>query len=518
MLGIHVQRRGPGFEAPGIETHDIEAGPPAGAVRRGAKASAAILVFTQIVSLVQTLVLARLLTPAEVGLFAAGTVLAGLLVTFSEGGLRNALIQRERDVAVAAETVFWASLGSSFLLAALTAAAAPIVTWIFEDPTAGMITLITAGTIVLHALTYVPDALMQRRLDVRQRLVVPPTIALGFAVTSVVFALNGFGVWALVIGSYVQYVAWIVASWSLARWRPRRARFSYRIWRELSRFAFPLVLGGFVEKGREMAETALVGRQLSATALGFYRYGRKLATLPGVAVIEVFSYVLFPAFSRISKDPVKFRSVFLTALGLIWCVSCPLAGLLVVLGEPAVVVLLGEKWQGAGIAVVAMAGYGPGVAMCAVGAEAFKGAGRSHLMNWLTLTGVVVGLGLLVLLLPLGLLGVGLAISAESLVSGMLALLLARTVVDVSLSDLVRALVPPVIATGLAMVAVGALEHAVVGSAAQHAMLGAVLLLGESLLFAVLFAAAMFVIAREQTLSLAQALHRFIRPAADGSR
>ncbi len=73
-------------------------------------------------------------------------------------------------------------------------------------------------------------------------------------------------------------------------------------------------------------------------------------------------------------------------------------------------------------------------------------------------------------------------------------------------------------ATGLAMVAVGALEHAVVGSAAQHAMLGAVLLLGESVLFAVLFAAAMFVIAREQTLSLAQALHRFIRPAADGSR
>jgi O-antigen/teichoic acid export membrane protein len=504
--------------APEPAVRGIEDGPAAGAVRRGAKASAAILVFTQVVSFVQTLVLARLLAPAEVGLFAAGTVLSGLLVTLSEGGLRNALIQREHDVAVAAETVFWASLGSSVIWAAATAASAPLVSWIFEDPNAGLITLLTAGTIVMHALTYVPDALMQRRLDVRQRLVVPPTIALGFAVTAVVFAINGFGVWALVIGSYVQYTAWILASWSLAGWRPRRARFSRRVWRELSRFAFPLVLGAFVDKGRELAETALVGRQLSATALGHYRYGRKLATLPGVAVVEIFSYVLFPAFSRIAKDPVRFREVFLTALGLIWLVSCPLAGLLVVLGEPAVVVLLGEKWRGAGVAVVAMAGFGPGVAMCAVGAEAFKGYGRSQLMSWLTLSGVVVGLGLLVLLLPLGLVGVGLAISVDSLVSGMLALLLARKVVDVSLPDLARTLVPPVIATAVAMVAVGGLEHLFVPDGQHGLVLAISLLIGEAALFSGVFAVTMFGIAPARSVALIMAVKRFLRPGrADGA-
>jgi O-antigen/teichoic acid export membrane protein len=488
----------------------FEAGPPAGAVRRGAKASAVVLVFTQAVSLAQTLVLARLLSPAEVGLFAAGTVLAGLLLTMSEGGMRNALVQRDAEVATAAETVFWASLGTSVLWAAATVAAAPAVSWLFGDPTVGLIAVVTAGTIVLHALTYVPDALMQRRLDVRQRLVVPPAISLGFAVTSVVLALQGFGVWALVIGSYVQHLAWILASWSIARWRPLRARFSWRVWGELRGFALPLVLGNMVDSGRELVETALVGRVLSPTALGHYRYGRKLATLPGVAVIEVFSYVLFPAFSRIAKDAERFRAVFLRALAMIWCAACPLAGLLVAIGEPLVVVLLGERWRPAGALLVAMAGFGPGVAMSAVGTEAIKGYGRPRLLNWLTLASAVLGVGLLVALLPLGLVGVGLAVSLDSLVVGLLALLLARRVVAVSLGDLTRALVPPLLATALAVGAIGALERLLLCSDDRHPAFGVALLLGESVAFAGVFALGMFVCVPAQTTTLVRAVRDFL--------
>ena len=505
---------GPAGSALPPDEAGIEAGPPAGAVRRGAKASAAVLVFTQGVSFAQTVVLARLLSPREVGLFAAGTVLSGLLVTFSEGGMRNALVQRGRGVAVAAETVFWASLVGSVVWACATAAAAPLIGDLFADPVAGLITAATAGTIVLHALTYVPDALMQRRLDVRQRLVVRPAVALGFSVTAVVFALAGFGVWALVIGSYVQHVAWIAASWSLAGWRPRRVRASWRVWRELARFSFPLVLSGLGDKLRELVESALVGRQLSPTALGYYRYGRRLATLPGVGVIEVFSYVLFPAFSRIAADPERFRETFLRALGLIWACSCPLAGLLVAIGEPAVVVLLGEKWRGAGVALVAIAGYGPGVAMCAVGSEAIKGFGRSRLVNWLTLTSVVVGIGLLVLLLPLGLIGVGLAMSADSLLVGVLALVLARQVVHVTTADLTRALLPPLAATLVAGTAIGSLEHLLVGADRYGELVGVLALLAESVGFLAVFAGALLVIAPKQSRRLALALRTFLRPAS----
>jgi O-antigen/teichoic acid export membrane protein len=203
--------------------------------------------------------------------------------------------------------------------------------------------------------------------------------------------------------------------------------------------------------------------------------------------------------------------VFLRALALIWASSCPLAGLLVAIGEPAVVVLLGEQWRGAGVALVAMAGFGPGVAMSAVGFEAIKGCGRSRLVNWLTLTSVLAGLGLLVLLLPLGLVGVGLAISIDSLLVGVLALVLARQVVTVSPGDLARALLPPLVATLVAMGVIGA-EHLLVGADQHSVVLALGLLAAESLGFAVLFVIVMAVIAPQQSRRLAHGVRDFVRP------
>jgi len=186
----------------------------------------------------------------------------------------------------------------------------------------------------------------------------------------------------------------------------------------------------------------------------------------------------------------------------------------VAIGEPAVVVLLGEKWRGAGVALVAMAGYGPGVAMCAVGSEAIKGFGRSRLVNWLTLTSVVVGIGLLVLLLPLGLIGVGLAMSADSLLVGVLALVLARQVVHVTTADLTRALLAPLVATLVAGAAIGSLEHLWIGADQHGTLLGVLLLLAESVGFLAAFAGALLVIAPQQSRRLVLALRTFLRPAA----
>ena len=162
-----------------------------------------------------------------------------------------------------------------------------------------------------------------------------------------------------------------------------------------------------------------MGRVLGTGDLGQYRYAYRIASLPSLVIITICSHVLFPAFSRISDDNSRFRAAFLRALCWIWFAALPVGALLVVTGQPVVVLLLGEEWRSAGAAAAAMAGIGLGVALSSVTSEAIKGAGRSSLLNWLTALNIGLGLPLIVLLLPFGLVGVGIAISVTYLVVGL---------------------------------------------------------------------------------------------------
>jgi O-antigen/teichoic acid export membrane protein len=493
-----------------------EAGAPGSlsdTLRRGAAVSTGMLVFTALVSLVQTLILARLLSPAEVGWFAAGTVLSTFLFTFAEGGMPNALVQRESRIDDVATTVFWATLLSGVGCAVVTVASAPLMSRIFGSDIVGLITAVSAGTIVLHALTHVPDALLQRRFDFRSRTVVQPIVVVTFAVTSVTLCATGFGVWGLVIGSYCSILAWLVATWTVAGWRVgATGRPSFALWRELARFALPLVVWTVVNRARDLLETVVVGGALSATALGYYRYGRRLGALPEVAVIEVGSYVLFPAFSRLAGDPERFRSAFLRALQVLWCMMVPIACFIVAAGEPLVTVLLGEKWRGAGVMLVALAGIGPGVALMAIGMESIKGVGRTRLLHWVTLVSTALGIGLLLVLLPLGVTGVGLALSTSSLTAGLLSLLLARPLAGVTFGELAHRLIPPVPLAVLLAVPVGLLEHLLIHSDQRGFLLGTAIMLAEGVGYIALYAAGLALFAplawHELSAAVRQLRHR----------
>lgn len=480
-------------------------------LRTGAKFASVALVFTQLISLTQTIVIARILTPLEIGTFTLGTLFATFLTTMADGGMRAALIQREREVEDAANTAFWVSLGTGSAMALCALAASPVLGWYFDNPLVGVVCAVSCGTLLIHSLLNVPEALMQRSFNFKRRLVVDPTTATTFAVVAVTFCLLGFGVWGLVIGLYASQLATLISCWGLAKWRPGKGSFVFRIWREMAGYAAPLILSGVVDQGRDAIQAALVGHHLDVASAGQYRYGRRIGVLPGQAIIQVASYVLFPAFARIAADVTRFRDGMLRALQMLWTVTVPFAAVLVALGQPMIVVLLGEQWRPAGLFVAAMAGVGPGTAMGAIGIESIKGAGASRRINYLTVLSIVVGLGSLIALLPFGLVGVGLAASLDGIVGGFASIVLARRLAGASVGDLVAVLAPPLAAATAAGAAVGVLEHLVVHSDQRPVVLGLVFLALEVLLLAAVFLGLLFLMAPEAVLRLRDALLRRTR-------
>ncbi|MFI6865288.1 lipopolysaccharide biosynthesis protein [Nocardia sp. NPDC050406] len=477
-------------------------------LRRGVVISAAGVASVQVIGLVQTLVLAHLLSPSEFGVFAAGTVLTTFVVVFSHSSLSHALIQRREDVVDAAETVFWATLVSGVLLAGLLVATAPVLAAVFDNDQVGLVAAVSAGTVVLTSLLAVPDAMMQRAFQFKRRIVVDPANAATFATVAIVLAANGFGVWSLVAGYYASVAAAVVAAWWLSGWRPLRGRFRLRLWRELAGFAFPLLIESSVERAVEAAEVFLVGHRLQTSALGNYRNGRRLAFLPVMAIIQICSYVLFPAFAQIAGEPERFARGFRTALTWVWLAVVPVSALLAVLGEPVVVLLLGREWRGAGVLVEAMAGVGIGFALMSVCAEALKGAGRPHLINWMTGVGALTAIPLVLILLPHGLFGVGIALSVSAVLTGCTGLLLARRIVALTAGELLRCLAPPVVAGVGAAVVAGLLEYGLLHAGERAVATGLGLVTVEVLCFVGVFFVVLQVISPATTAPLWSAVRR----------
>ncbi len=465
-----------------------------GVLKRGAAMSAVGVVIAQVVSVVQTIALGRILGPHEIGVFTAGSVLVGFMAVFAEGALSQALIHRESDIEDAANTALIVNFGTGLLLGLLLLAASPLVGAVFDDSRVGLIAAATSGLMVLHTWASVPDALMQRAFRFRRQMVIGPAVSIVFASVSIAFAHRGFGAWSMVIGWYASSITAVVLSWSMARWRPFRGRFSATLWREMAKYSLPLFLDNVAHQSREVAEQMIVGRALGTAALGQYRYAYRLASLPSVMLIAVCSHVLFPAFSRISNDRDRFRAAFLRALGWIWLAALPIAALLAIEGRTVVVILLGDRWHAAGSAAAMMAGIGLGTALLSVAAEAMKGAGRSSRLTWMTAASIGLGLPLVLLLLPAGLSGVGFALSVTSLFVGLLSVVLARNVVDVSWREVAWCLIPPALSALIATAVMMPVDRLLIKPGQHHFIPGLLWVAAICLLFLVVYIAALRVI------------------------
>ena len=82
----------------------------------------------------------------------------------------------------------------------------------------------------------------------------------------------------------------------------------------LARFGAPLVIAITGWRLRIAIEALVVGRVLSTSALGFFRYGQRIAQIPQMGIVEVGGTSLFPAFSRIAGDRERFAAAYLRAL------------------------------------------------------------------------------------------------------------------------------------------------------------------------------------------------------------
>jgi PST family polysaccharide transporter len=481
--------------APDPDEQDLErAASLTSATVRGAKLAFGGVVVNRAVIFGVYIALARLISPADFGQFAAAAVVTGVGSLFAESGMMSALIRTREGIDEAASTAFFSLAVGGALLTLGAAALAPVVGLVFRSSHVGVLSAALAGTLFLNALQVVPDALLQRRFSFLRRVAVDPLSAAAFAAAAIATCANGAGAWGLVAGTYGSALAGVVASWSFGRFRPRRHLASIATWRELAAFARPVLGAELLYRVATQLDVVLLGRFKGAAPLGQYKNGLRIGQTPADMFVNVGAYVLLPALVHIADEPTRVSGAADRIYRLVAAVMLPASMMLLPLGESLGVLLLGSRWALAGHVISALCGLLVARVAISVASEIFKAVGRPELlirMHAVNLVSMAVLVGATAA--PFGAVGVAAAVSASQCVTAAYGVARSGALAGLRRADVPRVLAGPIVATALMVGAMLAFNTFV--EPLQHAQLAAwALVVAEGAIGAAVYAAALFIL------------------------
>jgi len=337
-----------------------------GELRSRSVRSAGVTVFSQglmfAIQLAATLVLARLLTPADFGVVTMVSTFSLLLVGFGLNGFTEAVLQRDEINHPLISNLFWINIGAGLLLATAFAASGTLLASLYKDSrvahvAVGMsIAIFVSGSSVLHL------ALLKRAMqfmtasgaDVAGRTV---SVAL-----SIFLGWTGWGYWALVAGAIVQpLVVSLVAFWA-CRWLPglpRRVPGTVQV----VRYALHVYGRYCFSYTTRNTDNLLVGWRFGTEALGLYKKAYDLFLLPATQLVAPVTGVAISALSRLNDNVEEYKRSFLNGLGMLAFLGMGLGAGLTIAGADLMRVVLGPGWEMSGRIFTL---FGPGMGIMVV--------------------------------------------------------------------------------------------------------------------------------------------------------
>ncbi len=300
----------------------------------------------QIIAWAVTLVVIRLLTPADYGLMAMTMLLLGFFFMVADFGVGSAIVQAEQVDLEQFRRVLGLIITTSVVCAAVTFWSAPLVAQFFREPRITLLARVLSLNFLLNAISAAPQAQLLRRMDFRTRGKIEVQATAAGALLSLVLAAAGAGVWALVAATLGQSLARAVGYHIVAPVRITPV-FSLSLLTPLVRFGAILSVDRIVFFFYGSMDSVIAGKALGEEALGLYAAALAVAAAPMQKIIPTITQVSFAAFARIQSDLERVRRNLLRTVRLASALAFPtLLGMAAV--APVLLPLaLGERWVGA---------------------------------------------------------------------------------------------------------------------------------------------------------------------------
>lgn len=311
----------------------------------GVKSVGAAALLTNVLQLVQLVILARILSPSDFGLMGMAMIVIGLASMIADMGIGSAIIQRQEISNEALSSLYWLNylVGGVICLTLLGLKAS--LASLFNEPRLNEIIGWVSLGLIIAPVGQQYRALLEKNLQFR-RVVTVEVIATALGVVlSIVLALHAKGVYALVWGWLTTTSITALSLMLVGRnlWRPT---FLFKINAILDYLRFGLYLVGqrSVNYITANVDFLAVGSLLGAQALGYYSLAYNLANLASSRINFILSRVFFPVFSRAQGDSEKVKAGFLRMQEYSAIVNVPFLAGLAVTSPLLIPLVFGTHW------------------------------------------------------------------------------------------------------------------------------------------------------------------------------
>jgi len=399
-------------------------------------------------SLVKSIILARLLTPEHFGLMASCMVVIRAIEVFTETGLGAALIQRRGAVEEAIPTVYTIAALRGLVLSVLVVGMSPFIARFYEQPELTNLLQVLAVGMLLGGLGNARSVIAQKELDFRPLFYLQQAVLLiDFAVT-ILLAFLWRDVWALVVGNVTKTFVAVPLSFVFL---PGRPHFSWNttLARELLAYGKYITGLTIVVYVTTEIDNVVIGKVLGMEALGVYVVAYMLANLPATHIGKTIAGVMFSAYSKLQDDRPALQTAYFNTAQLVATVAVPPAVGLAVLANELISTVYGPKWIAAAQLLPILCAFGALRALTSVNGYIFNAIGKPNIPFHINLTKLIL---IAVTIVPatreFGLAGAAIAVTAPSALMAGVSYIVFSRVLNVPPGRIFAAILPAVIASG----------------------------------------------------------------------
>lgn len=295
------------------------------------------------IQFVISLILARLLTPADYGLIGMLGFFMGLAGTFIDSGFSSALIQKKdrdnRDYC----TVFYINLGMSFLMYGLLYVSAPWISDFYNEPRLTNIVRIYSLTFLIGAFTAINSIKLTIALDYKTGTIIGVASNLISAGVGLWFAFYGYGVWALIAQQLAASVLRMILFLYFVRWWPSLV-FSIESFKKLFKFGSKLLASSLLHTAYTNMYPMVIGKRFSASDLGYVTRAQGFNDIIANNISGTLVNVAYPLLAKIPDDDARLMDIYGKYMKMSSFLLFPLILFICGIAKPMILFLLTDKW------------------------------------------------------------------------------------------------------------------------------------------------------------------------------